>query len=87
MKNYSLNALLHAIGYVPQDHFLFSMTIRDNIRFANPAYTQEEVETAASWAVINEDIKGLPEGYDTLVGERGVSLSGDKNNGSQLLEH
>ncbi|MGX7131524.1 ABC transporter ATP-binding protein [Enterococcus songbeiensis] len=76
VKNYSLNALLHAIGYVPQDHFLFSMTIRDNIRFANPAYTQEEVETAASLAVINEDIKGLPEGYDTLVGERGVSLSG-----------
>lgn len=76
IKDYSLNALLHSIGYVPQDHFLFSMTIRDNIRFANPHDTQEDVEQAASLAVIHEDIKDLPEGYDTMVGERGVSLSG-----------
>ncbi|HIY57271.1 MAG TPA: ATP-binding cassette domain-containing protein [Candidatus Tetragenococcus pullicola] len=76
IKNYSLDALLHAIGYVPQDHFLFSMTIRDNIRFAKPRISQEQVEKAAQLAVIDEDIKNLPESYDTMVGERGVSLSG-----------
>ncbi|HAQ1169473.1 TPA: ATP-binding cassette domain-containing protein, partial [Enterococcus faecium] len=76
IKEYSLNALLGSIGYVPQDHFLFSMTIRDNIRFSNPKLSEEEVEHAASLAFINNEIKELPKGYDTLVGERGVSLSG-----------
>ena len=61
---------------MPQDHFLFSMTIRDNIRFSNPKLSEEEVEHAASLAFINNEIKELPKGYDTLVGERGVSLSG-----------
>ncbi|MGM0124996.1 ABC transporter ATP-binding protein/peptidase [Enterococcus sp. AZ194] len=75
-KDYSLDALMKSIGYVPQDHFLFSMTIRDNIRFASPDFTQEEVEQAADMAYINEDITAFPEGYDTMVGERGVSLSG-----------
>lgn len=75
-KDYTLDALLGSIGYVPQDHFLFSMTIRDNIRFAAPKLSQEKVEQAASLAAIDEDIKNLPKGYDTLVGERGVSLSG-----------
>lgn len=76
IKDYALDALLPSIGYVPQDHFLFSMTIRDNIRFADPQLPQETVEKAAQLAVIDEDIKGFPEGYDTMVGERGVSLSG-----------
>lgn len=75
-KQYSLNALLGSIGYVPQDHFLFSMTIRDNIRFAQPRASQAEVEAAAGLAVIHEDISQFPEGYETMVGERGVSLSG-----------
>lgn len=76
IKDYALDALLPAIGYVPQDHFLFSMTIRDNIRFAEPKLAQDKVEAAASLAAIDEDIKTLPQGYDTMVGERGVSLSG-----------
>ncbi|MBP2099209.1 ABC transporter ATP-binding protein [Enterococcus rivorum] len=76
IKNYTLDALLQSIGYVPQDHFLFSMTVRDNIRFANPDFTQEEVEEAAKMAYIDEDIKAFANSYDTLVGERGVSLSG-----------
>jgi ABC-type multidrug transport system, ATPase and permease components len=76
MKDYTLDALLQSIGYVPQDHFLFSMTIRDNIRFANPRLSQEKIEQAAQLADIDADIKQFPEGYDTLVGERGVSLSG-----------
>lgn len=76
IKEYSLDALLHSIGYVPQDHFLFSMTIRENIRFSDPKLSNEEVEAAASLASINQEIKELPNGYETLVGERGVSLSG-----------
>lgn len=76
IRDYSLDALLRSIGYVPQDHFLFSMTILDNIRFSNPQKSPEEVEEAAELAYINKEIKGLPEGYQTMVGERGVSLSG-----------
>ncbi|MGO2101324.1 ABC transporter ATP-binding protein [Vagococcus salmoninarum] len=76
IRDYSLDGLLMAIGYVPQDHFLFSMTIRDNIRFAYPEATQAEVEQAAELTAIHEDILGMPKQYDTMVGERGVSLSG-----------
>lgn len=76
IRDYSLDALLTSIGYVPQDHFLFSMTIRDNIRFANPDATQEAVEKAADLTAIHDDIVEMPKGYDTMVGERGVSLSG-----------
>ncbi|WP_242365697.1 ABC transporter ATP-binding protein [Enterococcus faecalis] len=76
IKNYTLDALMGAMGYVPQDHFLFSMTVRDNIRFAKPDLEQAAVEQAAALAFINQEIKTFPEGYDTMVGERGVSLSG-----------
>lgn len=76
IKNYTLDALMGAMGYVPQDHFLFSMTVRDNIRFAKPDLGQAAVEQAAALAFINQEIKAFPEGYDTMVGERGVSLSG-----------
>lgn len=76
IKDYSLDGLMQAIGYVPQDHFLFSMTVRDNIRFANPELSQEAVEEAAEAAFINNEIKAFPKGYETMVGERGVSLSG-----------
>lgn len=76
IKNYTLDALMGAMGYVPQDHFLFSMTVRDNIRFAKPDLEQAAVEQVAALAFINQEIKAFPEGYDTMVGERGVSLSG-----------
>lgn len=76
IKDYSLDALLGSLGYVPQDHFLFSTTIRDNIRFIDPTLPQSEVEQAAQLADIATDIEEMPAGYDTLVGERGVSLSG-----------
>ncbi|MEX1588186.1 ABC transporter ATP-binding protein [Enterococcus sp. C39] len=76
IKNYTLDALMGAMGYVPQDHFLFSMTVRDNICFAKPDLEQAAVEKAAALAFINQEIKAFPEGYDTMVGERGVSLSG-----------
>ena len=76
IQHYTLDALLHSIGYVPQDHFLFSMTVRDNIRFGRPKATQELVENIAKQAAVHDDILGFSEGYDTMVGERGVSLSG-----------
>lgn len=64
------------IAYVPQETFLFSETIRNNIRFGNMELTDSEVEKYAAIASIHEDILGFPKGYDTLVGERGVTLSG-----------
>ena len=76
IKDYTLDALLQSMGYVPQDHFLFSMSIRDNIRFADPQLPQERVNQAAELAGIHSDIEAFSQGYDTLVGERGVSLSG-----------
>lgn len=76
IKDYSLNALLGNIGYVPQDNFLFSTTVRDNVRFANINASQEQVEAATKLTSVHEDIMGFLEGYDTLVGERGVALSG-----------
>lgn len=76
IKSYSLDNLLGNIGYVPQDNFLFSTTIRDNIRFANIKASQEEVEEVAKATSVHDDIVDFPEGYDTMVGERGVSLSG-----------
>ncbi len=76
IKHYSLDAVSQGIGYVPQGTFLFSTTVRENIRFVNPQLTQEQVEYFAKLADIHDDIEQFPEGYDTEVGERGVSLSG-----------
>lgn len=68
--------LLEAIGYVPQDHFLFSTTVYNNIAFTNPEADTNKVEYAAKLAHIHEDILRFSDGYKTIVGERGVSLSG-----------
>lgn len=68
--------LRRAIGYVPQEHFLFSATIAQNIAFGKADATLEEIYRAAKIACIHEDIERLPEGYNTVVGERGVTLSG-----------
>jgi ABC-type multidrug transport system fused ATPase/permease subunit len=68
--------LRRAIAMVPDDGFLFSATVRDNIAYARPDATQDEVELAARRAQIHEFVQSLPEGYDTLVGERGLTLSG-----------
>ncbi len=71
-----LDNLRRRIGYVPQDGFLFSDTVSANIAFGKPDATQEEIERAARYAAIHEEILALPMGYDTVVGERGVTLSG-----------
>jgi ATP-binding cassette subfamily B protein len=76
IKEYKLEKLREAIGYVPQDHFLFSATVAENIRFGNSEATMEEIVAAAKIAAIHDDILAFPKKYDTIVGERGVSLSG-----------
>lgn len=73
---YDTQQWLGNIGYVPQENFLFSVSVRDNIRFAVPNASQEQVEEVAKLTHVHEDILGFPEGYETLVGERGVALSG-----------
>ncbi|MHC0036820.1 ABC transporter ATP-binding protein [Pseudoneobacillus sp. C159] len=64
------------VGYVPQDHFLFSRTVRENILFGNEAATGAELEKAIDLAAFRKDLENLPEGLATLVGEKGVALSG-----------
>lgn len=76
IEEYRKIRLLEAIGYVPQDHFLFSTTVYNNIAFTNPEVEPQQVEHAAKLAHIHEDILRFTEGYKTVVGERGVSLSG-----------
>lgn len=63
-------------SYVPQDSFLFSDTILENLRFGNPDLSQDEIEKYCQIAQIHEDIINFPHGYETLLGERGVNLSG-----------
>ena len=70
------SSLREAIAYVPQDPAMFHRTIADNIRFGRPRATDEEVRRAAELAHAAEFIESLPDGYDTLVGERGIKLSG-----------
>lgn len=71
-----LRTLRRAIGFVPQDHFLFSDTIRHNIAFGAPHASLEDIRKAAWVAAIDEEIERFPAGYDTLIGERGITLSG-----------
>ena len=74
--NFKLEALRRNIGFVPQETFLFSETIRQNIAFGTPAATPEQVEEAAATAHIATEILDFPRGFETMVGERGVTLSG-----------
>ncbi len=79
-----LRDLRGAIAYVPQESFLFSSTIRDNIRYGNPYAEQFEVEQAAKSAQIEGEIQNFPQQYDTLVGERGITLSGGQRQRTAL---
>jgi len=76
IESFDLNALRSRIGYVPQDVFLFSDSIKANLSFASKITDQKTLQKFAAYASIHEEIKALPDGYDTLVGERGVTLSG-----------
>lgn len=64
------------IAYVPQDNYLFSSSIEDNIKFSNLDLNTNEVKKAAEFASISQDIEAFPEKYKTMLGERGVNLSG-----------
>jgi ATP-binding cassette subfamily B protein len=75
-RAWSMHALRSGIGKIEQDIFLFSRSIADNIAFARPGATRSEVEQAARDACAHEFISALPQGYDTLIGQRGVTLSG-----------
>jgi ATP-binding cassette subfamily B protein len=72
----SLEALRKSIGYVPQDTFLFSDTIKENIAFGRMDATEKEIEEAARLAQIYDEVMDFPEGMNTVIGERGVTLSG-----------
>jgi ATP-binding cassette, subfamily B, multidrug efflux pump len=76
LQEYKLEKLRETIGYVPQDHFLFSASVGENIAFTNPHVSKEEIYSAAKLANIHDDILQFTDGYQTVVGERGVSLSG-----------
>ncbi len=76
IREYSLASLRKSIGFVPQETFLFSERIRENIALGVDSATDEEIHNAADAANIATDIEGFPEGYDTMVGERGITLSG-----------
>ncbi|HAT30446.1 MAG TPA: ABC transporter ATP-binding protein [Janthinobacterium sp.] len=76
LSDYTLATLRAALSWVPQESFLFSATIYDNIALARPDANRDEVERAARLAAIHEDILAFPDGYQTHVGERGITLSG-----------
>jgi ATP-binding cassette subfamily B protein len=76
VRTVELGSLRHAIALVTDDPFLFSATVHDNIAYGRPEATREEVERAARLAQADSFIRALPKGYETLVGERGLTLSG-----------
>ena len=84
VRDIDLHVLRSSIAIVPQEAFLFSESIRDNIRFGNPEATDEDVVAAAMRAQLHQDILQLSEGYDTVVGERGVTLSGGQKQRTSL---
>lgn len=76
IRDYRLADLRSLMGYVPQDQFLFASSILDNIRFGNPDLPFSKVEEATKLAQVYQDIQAMPQGFETVIGEKGVSLSG-----------
>lgn len=76
IKNVNLHSLRDSIGYVPQDPFLFSDTLNNNIKFGKNNATNQEVIQAAKDAVVHDNIINFSKGYNTILGERGITLSG-----------
>ena len=76
IKGINLNDLRKGIGFVPQDPFLFSDSISNNIKFGYEQATKQEIISAATKAVVHQNIEGFKDKYDTILGERGVTLSG-----------
>jgi len=76
VRSVELGSLRSAVAFVADDSFLFSATVAENIAYARPRATREEIEAAARRAQAHEFIARLPDGYETMVGERGLTLSG-----------
>src|SRR5689334_2751951 len=76
VRGVTLTSLRREIGVIAQDPFLFSATVRENIAFGRPEASDEEIERAARLAQAHEFVEALPDGYDTVIGERGITLSG-----------
>jgi ATP-binding cassette subfamily B multidrug efflux pump len=84
IREYPIQQLRHVIGYVPQDTFLFSETLRENIAFGVQDASDSRVLGAANIACIDTDIEDFPHRYDTMVGERGITLSGGQKQRTSL---
>src|SRR5690606_30636945 len=84
IRDVTLESLRTGIAYVPQDGFLFSTTIRDNIAFFDRKNASDEVDEAAKLAAIYDNVAGLPERFDTKLGERGLTLSGGQRQRTSL---
>ena len=84
IREYAIETVRRNIGFVPQETFLFSDTVRENIAFGREQVTDAEVREAAEGANIAADIESFPEKYKTVVGERGITLSGGQNSGRRL---
>lgn len=80
----ALQELRHDVAIVPQEGFLFTSTLADNLRYGEPDADTTQVETAATQARLADDIKGFPDGYETIVGERGITLSGGQRQRTAL---
>jgi ATP-binding cassette, subfamily B, multidrug efflux pump len=76
IRTLPLDDLRHAIGYVPQDTFLFSVPLRENVTFGRTDATAEQIDRAVAISRLSNDLTQFPDGLDTLIGERGVTLSG-----------
>jgi ATP-binding cassette subfamily B multidrug efflux pump len=84
VNDWDLTALRHRIGFATQEPFLFSETIAENIRFGRANAGQDHVQTASLTAALSKDIATFPNGYDTIVGERGITLSGGQKQRSAI---
>jgi ATP-binding cassette, subfamily B, multidrug efflux pump len=84
IRDYPLETLRRSIGYVPQDTFLFSETLRENIALGVADAGDDEIRSAAGIACVSEDIDGFAHGYETMVGERGITLSGGQRQRTAL---
>lgn len=73
---YKRNSIEEKIGYVPQEHILFSKSVAENISLGKAGASQEEIKAAIETAAFTEDLQGMPDGLQTMIGERGVSISG-----------
>jgi ATP-binding cassette subfamily B protein len=84
VRRIPLRVLRHGVGYVPQDNFLFSATLRENVAYGVDGNTADEMEEALTISRLGKDIEQLSRGLDTIVGERGVSLSGGQKQRTAL---